>query len=91
MVTTLTNKNNAVLRDIGTHFSIVKGAKGFLAYSLETCDKCKCTVQAANAIFVHEPRARLERFGMTFREIVPQELCCNDDGDAVCEDCAQGA
>jgi len=78
--------NEKALRDLGTHFS---GSEGkWTSYHIETCPKCGRDVQAANAIGVAASRERLESLGMIYREKIPPELVCNEDGDAVCFYCA---
>ncbi len=53
-----------------THF-FVEGPKKAHAFSIETCDKCGCQVEAANAITYGETRERLLSLGMV--EVQPAD------------------
>lgn len=79
-----------VLANIGTHFSPDPCNKNrFIAYHVEKCEKCKCEMQSANAINVHESMNRLLHFGMIFNPILLPEAGYDEKTNKViCEGCS---
>ena len=71
-----------------SHFAPLPGKSYFLGFDVETCETCGATVQAANAINLHEPRQRLLSLGLT--EIpapLPEQFYNDELGQCDCESC----
>jgi hypothetical protein len=70
-----------------THF-VTTSTNTHRAFTLDTCEKCGCQAEGANAVTLKEPRSKLLALGMTQ---LPRELpelgYCDALDMAVCDAC----
>ena len=71
-----------------THFAPLAGKSYFLGFSVEKCETCGNPAQAANAVNLHEPRARLLALGMVeLPALLPEQYYSETLEQCICDDC----
>lgn len=70
-----------------THFVTIS-PRAHRAFALDTCEQCGCQAEGANAVTIHEHKAKLLAMGMKqLPKDLPELGYCDALNMAVCSDC----